>query len=116
MRFLSLNEEHLKLKNEFSIFFFFFFFFFFVKNIFLTENHTFREFLQTSRLTYGYPGFQKKKRFCDEMILKTRVKVNVQPLGPSTRILVTTNFRGIRTLTQFLEKGKTMKFLNLMYE
>ena len=57
---------------------------------FLTKNHKFLEFSQTSILTFGYPGFQKKKRFCDKPIFKTRVKVNVHQVGPPTQILVTT--------------------------
>ena len=76
----------------------------FVKNAFLTENHKFLEFRQTSILTSRYPGFQKKKQFCDKLTLKIRVKVNVHPLSSPTRILVTTNFRGIRTLTHVLKK------------
>ena len=40
------------------------------------------------------PDFQKKKRFCDKCIFKTRVKVIVHPVGPPTQILVTMNFRG----------------------
>ena len=87
-----------------------------MKNAFLTEKHEFLEFRQTSMLTFGYPGFQKKKRFREKMILKIGIKVNVHPLSPPTRILVTTTFRGIRTLTHVLEKGKTMKLLNLMHE
>ena len=76
---------------------------------FLTENHKFLEFRQTSILTFGYPGFHKKKRFCDKLIFKTRVKINVHQVGPSTQIFVTTNFRANRTLTHFLEKRKEGK-------
>ena len=69
---------------------------FLVNYAFLTENHNFLEFRQTSILTFGYPGFQKKKRFCDKMIFfKTRVMVNVHQIGPLTQILVTT--KGDRT-------------------
>ena len=60
----------------------------------LTENHKFLEYRQTSVLTFGYPGFQKKKRFCDKLIFKTRVK-----------ILVMTNFRGNRTTDTCFEKN-----------
>ena len=69
----------------------------------LTENHKFLEYRQTSVLTFGYPGFQKKKRFCDKLIFKTRVK-----------IFVMTNFRGNRTDTCFgkTERRKTMKLLH----
>ena len=75
----------------------------------LTENHTFLEFHQTSILTFGYPGFQKKKRFCDKLIFETRVKVNVHQVGPPTQIFVTTNFRGNSILTHVLEKRKDGK-------
>ena len=68
---------------------------FLVNYVFLTENHKFLEFRQTSVLTFGYPGFQKKKRFCDKLIFKTRVKVNVHQEGSLTQILVTT--KGDRT-------------------
>ena len=78
---------------------------FLVNYAFLTENHKFLEFRQTSILTFGYPGFQKKKRFCDKLIFKTTVKVNVHQVGPPTQILGTTNFRGNRTLTHVLEKN-----------
>ena len=63
---------------------------FLVNYAFLTENHKFLEFRQTFILTFGYPDFQKKKRFCDKLIFKTRVKVNVHQVGPLTQILVTT--------------------------
>ena len=62
------------------------------------------EFRQTSVLTFRYPDFQKKKRFCDKLIFKTRIMVNVHQVGPPSQILVTTNFRGNRTLTHVLEK------------
>ena len=58
--------------------------------LFLIENHKFLEFCQTSILTFGSVGFQKKKRFCDELIFKTKVKVNVHQIGPPTQILITT--------------------------
>ena len=74
-----------------------------VKTEFLTKNH---EFLKTSILPFGYPGFQKKKHFSNELILKPRVKVNMQPLSPPTLFLVTTNFRGIPVLSHVLEKSK----------
>ena len=92
-----MNEEQFKLKKEFSKFL--------LKNAFLTENHKFLEFRQTSILTFGYPGFQKKKRFCDKLILKTRVNGKRAP----TRILVTTTFIGILTLTHVLENWKKGK-------
>ena len=71
-----MNEEHLKLINEFLNFL--------VKNAFLTENHKYLEFRQT----FGYPGFQKKKRFSDELIFKTKVKVNVHPLRLWLRLIL----------------------------
>ena len=76
----EINEEHFKLINEFLIVL--------VNNAFLTENHKFLEFRQTSVLTFGYPGFQKKKRFYDELIFKTRVKVNVHPLRFWLRLIL----------------------------
>ena len=86
-----MNEKHFTLINEFLNFL--------VNNAFLTENHKFLEFRQTSVLTFVYPGFQKKKRFCDELVFETRV----------TQILVTTNFSGNRTPTHVLEKRKKVK-------
>ena len=68
---------------------------FLVNNAFLTENHKFLEFRQTSVLMFGYPGFPKKKRFCDKLTFKTRVKVNVHQVSPLTQILVT--IKGDRT-------------------
>ena len=107
----GMNEDHFKLKNKFSIFL--------VKNVFLTKIHKFLEFHQISILTLGYPGFQKKKCFCDKPILKTRVKVNMHPLSPPTRIPVTIKFWGIHTLntcSEKMERGNTMKLLNWMHE
>ena len=75
-----MNQEHFKLKNEFLNFM--------VNNAFLTGNHNFLEFRQTSVLISEYPGFQKKKRFCDELIFKTRVKVNVHPLRFWLRLIL----------------------------
>ena len=98
----GMNEDHFK-----------------VKNVFLTKIYKFLEFRQISILTLGYPGFQKKKCFCDKPILKTRVKVNMHPLSPPTRIPVTIKFWGIRTLntcSEKMERGNTMKLLNWMHE
>ena len=103
-----MNEEHFELINDF--------FNFWVNYAFLTENHKFLEFRQTSILTFGYPGFHKKRRFCDKRIFKTWVKVNVHQVGPPTQILVTTNFRGNRTLTHILEKPKVRKRWNVYTE
>ena len=75
-----MNEEHFKLINEFLNFL--------VNNAFLTENHKFLEFRQTSVLIFGYLDSQKKKRFCDELIFKTRVKVNVHPLTFWLRLIL----------------------------
>ena len=82
-----MTEEHFQLMNGVLNFL--------VNYAFLTENHKFLEIRQTSVLTFGYPGFQKKKRFCDKLIFKTRVKVNVHQVGPLTQILVTS--KGDRT-------------------
>ena len=90
---LGMNEEHLELKNKFSNCF--------VKNAFLTNIH---EFLKTSILSLGYLGFQKTKLFCIKLNLKTRIKINVHPLSPLTRFLVTTNFRGNHVLMQGLKR------------
>ena len=90
-----MNEEHFKLINNFLNSF--------VNNAFLTENHKFLEFRQTSVLTFGYPGFQKKKRFCDELIFKTRVKANVHPLRFWLRLILVTY------VLEKPKKGKTMK-------
>ena len=87
-----MNEKHFRLINEFLNFF--------VNNALLTENHKFLEFRQTSVLTFGYPGFQKKKRFCDELVKGKRAP---------TQILVTTNFSGNSTPTHILEKRKKVK-------
>ena len=87
-----MNEEHFKLINKLLNFL--------VNNAFLTENHKFLEFRQTSVLTFGYPGFQKKKQFCDELIFKTRVKVNVLPLRFWLRLIL---------VTYVLEKRKKVK-------
>ena len=86
-----------------------------MNNACLTENHKFLEFRQTSVLTFGYPGFQKKKRFCDKLIFKTRVKINVHPVGLATQILVTTNVRGNRTLTHVLEKRENDETFTLLH-
>ena len=72
----GMNEEHFKLINEFLNVL--------VNKAFLTENHKFLEFRQT----FGCPGFQKKKRFCEELIFKTRVKVNVHPLRFWLRLIL----------------------------
>ena len=95
-----MNEEHLKAESKFSIFS--------VKkkkNAFWTKNHEFLELINTSSLFLGYPGFHKKilKRFCNKLILKTRVKVNVYPLCLPTRFHVATNFRGNRVLMHVLK-------------
>ena len=82
----------------------------------LTENHKFLEFRKISVLTFGYPGFQKKKWFCDKPVFKTRVKVNVHQVGPPTQIFVTTNFRGNHTLTHVLEIRKAGKWWNFYSE
>ena len=71
----------------------------------LTENHKFLEFRQTSVLTSVF----RHRNNCDKLIFNTRVKVNVQQVGPPTQILVTTNFRGNRTLTHVLEQRKEGK-------
>ena len=81
-----MKDEHFKLKNKFSKFL--------VKIEFLTKNHEFREFLKTSVLSFGYPDFQKRKHFCNILILKTRITVNMQPLSPPILFLVTANFMG----------------------
>ena len=47
----------------------------FGENAFLTKNHKFLEFLKTSNLSIGYQAFQKIKRLCNKLTLKTRVKV-----------------------------------------
>ena len=80
-----MNKEHLKLKNEISIFFL-------CKHAFLTENHTCLEILKTSILSFGYPGFQK---YLEE---------EVHPISPRTLFLVTTNVRGNPVLTQVSKK------------
>ena len=80
MHDFGMNEEHFKLINEFLNFS--------VNNAFLTENHKFLEFCQTSVLTFGCPGFQKKKRSCDELIFKTMVNVNVHPLRFWLRLIL----------------------------
>ena len=72
-------KEHFKLINEFLNF---------LMIAFLRENHKFLEFCQTFMLTFGYPGFQKKKRFYDKLIFKTRVKVNVHPLRFWLRLIL----------------------------
>ena len=51
------------------------------------RNHKL-EFCQTSFLTVGYPGFQKKERFCDKLIFKTRAKVNVHRLRFWLRLIL----------------------------
>ena len=84
-----------------------------MKNVFLTKYNKFLEFCQTSILTVGYLGFQKKKRFCDELILNTKVQVNVHPLSTPTRILITANFRDIRTLVDVLKNWKNEKTTTL---
>ena len=81
----GINEEHFKLINEFLTYL--------VNNAFLT-----------SVLTFGYPGFQKKKRFCDKLIFKSRVKVNVHLL------------RFWLLLTLVLEKRKKVKLWNVYTE
>ena len=98
-----MNEEHFKLINEFLNFL--------VNNAFLTENHKFLEIRQTSLLTFGYPGFQKKKRFCDELIFKTRVKVNVHPLRFWLRLILV-----VTVLWRVLEKLKKAKQWNFYTE
>ena len=90
-----MNEDYFKLINEFLNFL--------VNNAFLKENHKLFEFRQPSVLTFGYPGFQKKKRFCDELILKTRVKVNVHPLRFWLRLIL------VVTLRIFWKKRKRVK-------
>ena len=57
---------------------------------------------QTSGISeniYSILWFSGKGRFCNKLILKTRVKIEVHPLSPPTLFLVssnTTNFRGTR--------------------
>ena len=53
---------------------------------------------------FFFSFFQKKKRFCNKLILKTRVKVEVHPLSSPSLFLATANFRGICVLTQVLKK------------
>ena len=57
--------------------------------------------------------FTQLYRFTGEILslLKTRIKVNVHPLGPPTWVYAMTNFRGTHNLMHGLkvvEKGKTM--------
>ena len=59
---------------------------------------------------------EKGNDFVINRFFKTRVKVNLHQVGPSTQILVTTNFRGNRTLTHVFEKQKEGKQWNLYTE
>ena len=45
----------------------------------------------------------EKKCLCEKHILKTRGKVSVHPLGPSTHVFAMANFKGYHTLMHVLK-------------
>ena len=78
----------------------------FVENrIFLTKkSHRFRDLFKITILTLRYTGLQKKKPFCEKLVLKTRAKINKHPVGSPAPISGTANFRGAHTLMHVLKK------------
>ena len=82
-----MDEEYFKLKNIF---------FFCEKHVLIKKSHKFLEFLKITFLTL-YPLKKKKHFFAKKMILKARVMINVNPLGPPSRVSAIANFRGGKT-------------------
>ena len=97
------KQLHVKLKANFRVL---------GENTVLTKKSQLSGISQTI-ISLGYPSFQKKKkkkkkkkkmRFCNALILKTMVKVNVHPLSQPIWFPVTINLRGNRVLMHVLER------------
>ena len=73
---------------------------------FLTKNHIFLKFPQYSIVTLRYIGLLKKKQYCEKLILKTKVKIGMHILVPSTHVFYHGNFKGTHTPMHVLKKWR----------
>lgn len=89
--------------------FLFLYLFFWWKRI-LTKITTFWTVSKFLFLLLDTKVFRKKKRFCEKLILKPRVKENVHSLGLPIPVSATANVRGTHALMLWkVEKRKTIK-------